>query len=517
MSYDGNNRLTSVNNTGTPGVPQMTLSYTYDARDNRTGLADNRNGSIAYTYDVANRMTRAELAANSLFAKARVDFGYDNANRMTSLARTNPLGGFGSGGGSVTVSSSLAYDDANRLTGLTHTAGYTTLASYTLTWDNANQLSQEISNDGTVNYGYDAAGQLTSASGWRTESYTYDGVGNRTMSGYQTGTGNRLLSDGSFNYTYDNEGNLLTKTEIATGKVTEYTWDYRNRLTNVKQKDSGGTVIQEQIYRYDPLDRRIGVGSDLDGAGLQQASWQYTVYDGINPYADFDNSGSLTNRYLYGPAVDQILARFSASGTIGWYLSDHLGSVRDIANQAGTVIDHIKYDSFGKIISESSPSNGDRFKFTGREHDPNTGQYYYRARYYDAAVGRFLKEDPIGFGGHDANLYRYVFNRPTLLTDPSGMEPTPDFTALALDPNYAAYMSWLAQSATAAGSSWVWPWDPNASWHPYDTISLWTGIPAAQLPYGIGVLGNANAEAGFFAGGALDVFAGAGLFTCFPV
>jgi YD repeat-containing protein len=234
------------------------------------------------------------------------------------------------------------------------------LAAYTLTWDNANQLTQEVSNDGTENYTYNSTSQLTAATGWRSESYSYDALGNRTMSGYSTGTGNRLASDGTFNYVYDNEGNLLTKTEISTGKVTEYTWDYRNRLTDVKLKNSGGTVLQEQVYRYDPLDRRIGVGNDPDGAGPQPTAWQYTVYDGINPYADFDNSGSLTNRYLYGPAVDQVLARFSAAGTIAWYLADQLGSVRDLANQSGTVIDHIKYDSFSKVISESQPANGDR-------------------------------------------------------------------------------------------------------------------------------------------------------------
>jgi RHS repeat-associated protein len=159
----------------------------------------------------------------------------------------------------------------------------------------------------------------------------------------------------------------------------------------------------------------------------------------------------LTNRYLYGPAVDQILARFSAAGTIGWYLSDQLGSVRDIANQNGTVLDHIKYDSFGKVIAESNPSNGDRFKFTGREYDSITGQYYYRARYYDAAVGRFSSEDPIGFAAGDPNLYGYVRNRPTLATDPSGMDATVA-TPFALDPNYAPYMTWLAQSATATGA-----------------------------------------------------------------
>ncbi|HID76205.1 MAG TPA: hypothetical protein EYP56_09445, partial [Planctomycetaceae bacterium] len=58
--------------------------------------------------------------------------------------------------------------------------------------------------------------------------------------------------------------------------------------------------------------------------------------------------------------------------------------------------------------------------FTGREYDAETALYYYRARYYNAAIVRFLSEDPIGFGAGDPNLYRYVANSPTTFTDPSG-------------------------------------------------------------------------------------------------
>ncbi len=151
----------------------------------------------------------------------------------------------------MAVNSTFVYDGASRVTGITHT-GYGTLASYAFTWDNANQLTQEVSNDGTANFSYDLRRQLTVVTGWRTENYTFDALGNRTMSGYQTGTGNRLLSDGLFNYTYDNEGNMLTKAEIATGNVTEYAWDYRNRLTSVTLKNSGGTVLKQSQYTYAP-------------------------------------------------------------------------------------------------------------------------------------------------------------------------------------------------------------------------------------------------------------------------
>ena len=125
-------------------------------------------------------------------------------------------------------------------------------------------------------------------------------------------------------------------------------------------------------------------------------------------------------RYLYGLAVDQIIARTSSSGVTAWYMTDQLGSVRDVVSTSGTVLDHIVYGSFGNIISQTNSSNGDRFMFTGMEYDATTGIYYDHARYYDPTTGRFVSQDPKGFAAGDANLYRYVGNATTAATDPSG-------------------------------------------------------------------------------------------------
>uniref|UniRef100_UPI0036F2CDB1 RHS repeat-associated core domain-containing protein n=1 Tax=Tautonia marina TaxID=2653855 RepID=UPI0036F2CDB1 len=164
------------------------------------------------------------------------------------------------------------------------------------------------------------------------------------------------------------------------------------------------------------------VQADADGAGPGAPATTWTVYDDPHAYADFDGSGTLQTRYLHGPAVDMLLARTSAAGTSAWYLTDRLGSVRDLASTSGTVINHVAYDGFGKVLSESSPAHGDRFKFTGREQDAVTGLQYNRARYYDAAIGRWTQEDPIGFAAGDANLYRYVGNGPTNFVDPDGLQ-----------------------------------------------------------------------------------------------
>ena len=133
----------------------------------------------------------------------------------------------------------------------------------------------------------------------------------------------------------------------------------------------------------------------------------------------------MTMRYLYGLAVDQIIARTSSSGVTAWYMTDQLGSVRDVVSTSGTVLDHIVYGSFGNIISQTNSSNGDRFLFTGMEYDATTGIYYDHARYYDPTTGRFVSQDPKGFAAGDANLYRYARNSPAGAEDPSGLQPPP--------------------------------------------------------------------------------------------
>jgi RHS repeat-associated protein len=102
-------------------------------------------------------------------------------------------------------------------------------------------------------------------------------------------------------------------------------------------------------------------------------------------------------------------------------LADHQGSIRQIVDNTGSLLNQITYDSYGNITNQTNPSVTFRFGYTGREWDGETGQYYYRARYYDARVGRFLSTDPIGFTAGDANLYRYVGNSPTNWVDPYGL------------------------------------------------------------------------------------------------
>jgi RHS repeat-associated protein len=218
-------------------------------------------------------------------------------------------------------------------------------------------------------------------------------------------------------------GNRISRTAIATGEVTEYSWDYRNRLTQVWEKNAAGVVVRSSDYRYDLFDRRIGKTVDLDGVGAEVATTERYVYDGDHIALVFDGQGNQLQRFLYGTQVDQVLVQENANGSLYWALSDHQGSVRDVVDSQGNVLNHIVYDSFGNVRSETNSGIDFRFGYTGRELDAETGLYYYRARYYDATTGQFIGQDPIGFAAGDGNLYRYVGNNATNLTDPSGLNP----------------------------------------------------------------------------------------------
>jgi RHS repeat-associated protein len=112
-----------------------------------------------------------------------------------------------------------------------------------------------------------------------------------------------------------------------------------------------------------------------------------------------------------------------------WGLTDHQGSVRDVVSyssdsQETRVVGHVEYDAFGNIVSGQADGSGQSvvYAYTGRVWDADSELYYYRARWYDPEVGRFISEDPIGFAAGDVNINNYVGGSPTNYTDPSGLD-----------------------------------------------------------------------------------------------
>ena len=430
------------------GSVMTQLEFDFDAAGNRTALrAAIHNGSSydddlenTYTYDALHRLTRLDQAGQSggnVVAEKRVDFAYNATGQFTDIDRFKDLDG---GSTHHVVETDFVYDGLGRLTDLTHTHDTTTIADYGWTFDSYSRVTQmsftsSTGNSGTSDYSYDDTGQVTAADhDFQTdESYSYDENGNRTLTGYTTGDNNQLTSDGTFNYTYDDEGNRLTRTRIsgtADDYTTEYEWDHDNRLTKLTYKNNSSTITKEIEYGYDLFGRRISKTIDWDGAGSGSAEEVHYIYDGDDILLAFDGDGDLTNRYLHGPAVDQILAdeqvtSLTSAGDVLWPLADNLGSVRDIVDSTGAVENHLTYDSFGNVTSETDDTVDHTYAYTGRDRDEESDLQYNRARYYDASVGRWISEDPIGFAAGDTNLARYVGNDAIGRVDPSGLLEAP--------------------------------------------------------------------------------------------
>jgi RHS repeat-associated protein len=447
-----------------------TVAYTYDAAGNRSTVSLDGSLFVSYGYDDASRLTTITRGANVF------SFGYDDANRRTSL-------GFPNG-----VNTTYTYDTLNRLTNLAAILnGTTTITSFGYTHDSVGNRLSKAQPDHTETYGYDRLSRLTevrrTGSLTGVATYSYDAVGNRltlqqdgavitstfneknqltsSASGglvrwrgtldepgtvtFTAGTVNgrpaRLLpanifeadlemaagtntvtiqaTDASGNvatksysvdvtgtgasYSYDSNANLTSKTE---GPDTwTYTWNAENQLAKVEK--NGAEVAR---FAYDPLGRRVG----------KVASGVTTTFTYDSDAILREVQGVSTQKYIHGPGLDEPLA--VDDGTALTHLhSDALGSVTRTTNTAGVIALARQYDAWGNLEAGATEPG---YAFTGREWDPDTGLYYYRARYYDPRAARFISEDPIGFWGGEVDLYSYVRGQPIDLSDPFGLAAT---------------------------------------------------------------------------------------------
>ncbi len=475
---------------GTVSVSPTDITFTGGVWDFRNNYAfDNRDRLVS--------VTQSNWIGANAVAPKYVGMTYNSASDLTDVYRFSTLTPGASQPAEQEVRTRNSFDGAGRLKSITHSKSaiatgvnwdgtsaaptVDTVAAYFLNYNNGNQITDLASRaDGFKStYLYDVRNQLTNAAStqiaglatpFAPPSETYgtdmngnfglDANGNRkssTNGASQStpGTHNRLQTDGTYNYLYDNEGNVTKRTKIIGGTVTDYTWDHRNRLATVTTNDTG---TKKTEYTYDAFDRRTAKRVDIDGNGTWDRYEVYSWADGQEVMRWVDSDGQvatqtlkLANRYLWSDAVDQLLsdeqylnntgfdittASVSAvAGNTLWALNDNQGSVRDLIDNNGIIRQHLVFDSFGKrirevdyntagtvIASNNAAAIDTVFGYTGRDWDTDIGMQYNRARWYDPSTGRWLSQDPIGFAGGDANLYRYVGNSPTNATDPSGLD-----------------------------------------------------------------------------------------------
>jgi RHS repeat-associated protein len=178
--------------------------------------------------------------------------------------------------------------------------------------------------------------------------------------------------------------------------ATTYTWDARNRLG----------AFGSTTFAYDSTGRRT-----------RNATGTAFLYDGISAVQEL--SGSTVTANLLTGGLDEVFTRTDSASTRN-FLSDALGSTLALTDSTGTVQTQYAYEPFGKTTATGSASSS-TFQYTGREND-GTGLYYYRARYYNPTLGRFISEDPTGLAGDGPDFYVYASDSPATWVDPSGLD-----------------------------------------------------------------------------------------------
>jgi YD repeat-containing protein len=372
-TYDAHgNRLTvkdPLNNTTT---------LTYTAQGQLATVTDARNNQTTFTYNTNGNLTRRTDALNS-----QTDIAYDARSRLTSV--TNALNQITNyeydlaGRLKKTIypdtnSVLFTYDLAGRRTKVKDPRGYETAFAYDATY----RLTSETNADNkTTSYAYDLMSNLTGVTDAlnRTTNYSYDDFNRLTKIKYPEATvGAGRLEE---NFSYDMAGNLLSKTDQA-GRVTEFCYDDADRLTSTidpAQKTTayeynGRSQLTAVVDASDALGRRVQRSSTVNGTTK-------FVYDGLDVIRDIDANGSTVVEYLNGRGMDQKL-RQTQSSNVSYFLADHLGTTRSLADDNGTITSSIEYDSFGT----SSSSVLTRYTYTGREADVDNDLMYYRARWY---------------------------------------------------------------------------------------------------------------------------------------
>ena len=395
-AYDAQRRLTRIEY---PTI-RRSLTYTYDQRGLLAQFTDSEGRTVQYLYDAAGRVRGLRLADGRT-----IQFTYDAGDRITSATYPNGVKG------------AWEYDARGLVTSIAYadSAG-SVLAQWTYTYDAADNLVRAVDAQGrATEYRYDGAGRLLEEQGPAGAiRYAYLPGGNRgqlVTAGrtvpYQYDLADRLTRAGEDTFLHDANGNLVERR--GPKGLTRYQYDGENRLVGVTKPDGA-----EVTFGYAPTGERVW-RKDASGA-----TWFVT--DGANLVAELDGELKPKATYLHGPEVDFPLMMLR-EGQEYFYHAQALGSIAALTDAGGKPAATYETDAFGNL--RQPPALRNPFLFTAREWEPDLGLYYYRARYYDPALGRFLTEDPEWSptaGPADLNRYVYARNAPTRYTDSTGMQ-----------------------------------------------------------------------------------------------
>ena len=463
-AYDGLGRVAAVTD-----FNNRTVNYQYNAASARTKLIFPDGNYVQYTRDNLNRVYSAGLngTTNVLFGQV-----FDSLGRRTSLTR-----GVSSVGGATTYDQ----DNLGRLTSFTNDLSGT---AYDIAWTfSGYNAADQITTWGASGTRYDYAETATT-----TTAKTYDGL-NRDATivaisgGYDT-NGN-LAKDGARTMAYDVYNRLLTATGTGTyaGLNLRLVYDTEGRLA--KYSTDGGTTFTTFLY------------------------------DGTNLIGEYNNAGTLTERYIHGTGTDEPIVWYRGAGVTAtaqkFLYQNYQGSVIAYTDSAGVITYYYKYDPYGVPVTAgntarwplSPASFGPRFSYTGQIALPEAGLYYYKARVYDPGFGRFLQTDPIG-SVDDLDLYAYVRGDPINKSDPTGTQNTSSVPTLG---DY--WQRLMGQSGPEAKHLTFKLMEEHAK---FDALGV-AGEALGGLLQGVGLAARGSSIAGEAAGAGRGLSELGGIFT----
>ncbi|MDY0328335.1 MAG: RHS repeat-associated core domain-containing protein, partial [Arcobacteraceae bacterium] len=424
-------------------TPNMQISYKYDKFGNILSATDDTY-SLSYVYDNNAKVLRSSYDdkdivysydENELFYMGFEDRSFycsrDKPNNILTI-QTNSLDKF-----------EFVYDTQDNIVFLKYPNDFTMTNKYTnlsklcfsttphkelsYIYDNNNQIVSH--ND--IRYKYDSNQRLIKSND---KSYSYD-LSNNLLSYnsiYDTIT-NQLISNDIYECNYDILGNMTQKHNKQTHITTYYKYDDLSRLIEYKQIDNtSNDTIKELRLSYNPLSQRASkYYKDKD-----ESYYHKYIYDKHNIIGIYDaRSDELLASFIH--ILDNIDRPLSITTNKGiyYYHLDTNNSVIAISNKLGEIVQSFTYDDFGYIIDKYTHLEYKEievlnpYAYTSREYDSEE-LYYYRARYYDPTIQRFITPDPISYLSKDINFYAYVSNNPINLTDPSGLSPQVDIPNL---------------------------------------------------------------------------------------
>jgi RHS repeat-associated protein len=234
-----------------------------------------------------------------------------------------------------------------------------------------------------------------------------------TTENYVSNNLNQYSSVEGTSLTYDLNGNLLTD------GTNTYEYDYENQLVKVTTSTN---IIR---YSFDAFGRRIA--KDVYDSGNVFIEGEKYLYSGDEVLCEYDSNDILLRKFVLSNSIDEpILMENAVSGERYYYSRDGLGSVTEVSDSTGSVVEKYSFDVYGKPVVKNGTDTvipesaiGNPYLFTNRRYDQETGLYHYRARAYSPQSGRFLQIDPEWYSD-GLNLYTYVENNPTTFVDPRG-------------------------------------------------------------------------------------------------